>query len=197
MGAAGPAVGGALGGGAGSTKGSKGKSKQESAAGNDLITMMGEMYAEGKDLRDAIKSNFMDILKTGGSQALNPAIARATEASSRTGAASLRELDKELIRTGQYNTPFGVSQRQSLQSQNRFAASQIGPQMQFQFLQQVLPMAANYASGQSSTIAGGLGAAVPGTTRSQDYTTPKKEGPFNLGGMGGSFERLSENWNGF
>lgn len=183
-GAAGAIVGGvgsALGGAGGSMKGSRGKGKQDSPAANALLEIFQNLSAEGQPLREELGTQFLDILRTGGSQAINPSIEAAREASNYAGAKALQDVEKDLHQSGQYHTPFGRSRRDLLKMETGMRSGQIAPQMQFQFMQNALPLIAGYSSGQGSTIAQGLGAAVQGTYTSKDKTNPTKNSFLGMG----------------
>jgi hypothetical protein len=184
-GAAGAIAGGAgsaLGGAGGSMKGSKGRGSQTSEAATQLIDLFSNMYSEGKELRGEISDQFMNILKTGGSNAINPSMRAAEHASRRAGALAVQRLQEDQLKTGTYGSSFGRAELGSLKAENMFRSSQVGPQMQYQFIQQMLPLISNYSSGQTGTVAQALGAAVQGNVKSKDRTTPTKTSFLGMGG---------------
>jgi hypothetical protein len=93
-----------------------------------------------------------DVLRTGGSQALTPAISKAVEQTRAATSAAQRALDENLTRAGITGTERArLLGEQALQGE--VAAAQIGPNFALPLIQQ----AAGLSLGQSPTALSGLG----------------------------------------
>jgi acyl CoA:acetate/3-ketoacid CoA transferase beta subunit len=126
----------------------------------DLADIARSFANETKGLRTELIDQFMDILKTGGSQAITPTISRAVEASKQATSQSMLQTQGEMARTGLAGTPFAAAVLGQTSQQGNQATARIGPEISMELLK----MIPNFLMGQASTSVSGMGTSAQNET---------------------------------
>jgi len=162
---------------AGGKSAEAGAESANTEANKDLSSMARGFANETKGLRQELITQMGDILKTGGSQAQVPMIAKAVEASKQATSKATQGLDAEMARAGLSGTPFGIMMKNNARQSGSLATSQIPTNI----AQQILAMIPNFILGQGQTAMGGLGGAASNSTSQANTMTQGLFKSVNLG----------------
>jgi hypothetical protein len=114
------------------------------------------MFKETSPLRNEFMKQLMDVLKTGGSKALVPSMARAFESSKSAASKAYTGASEDLSRSGLADSPFGQMVLASQRMQGEQASADTQSEISSQFLSQLVP----FLQAMTGSTIGGFGSLV-------------------------------------
>lgn len=164
--------------GVGSSAG-KGKGTQSSAAATQLQQMASNLLGEQAGLRSTLTSTLKDLISGGGvteATTLDPTSAQ--EKAKYEASKSIADIKRDLDKSGLSGTPYGAGIVAQAKTERGQQAAELGAQYELEsktrqqnLFQTLLSLASGYVTGQTGSVASGLGAAVPGNVKSKGAST--------------------------